>query len=199
MHARIVACFILVVIASPGMAQVMVSGKLTTADGKPPGDVVVYLESTDASAKFTPPADAEISQKGATFSPALLVIAAGQGVNFKNDEDRPMEHNVFSRSPLQPFDLGLYKPPLAKRVTFSTPGLVRVYCSIHRFMDGMVYVCPTPFFTRVKEDGGYEIANVPAGAWQLKTWQRSQHYPELDIRITTTGGAVQQDLQMSRK
>jgi hypothetical protein len=97
-----------------------------------------------------------------------------------------------------PFDLGLYKPPQSKRVTFTTPGIVRLYCSIHRFMDGMIYVCPTPYFTRVQPDGSYEIANVPPGNWRLKTWQRSPHYPEQEFTVSTAA-AVKQEIVLSRK
>jgi plastocyanin len=199
MTARVVAAFMLLGWAlAPAMAQVSVSGKLTTADGHAPGEVVVYLESTDPAARFPPPPDAEISQKGATFAPSLLVICAGQSVQFKNDEERPLEHNVFSKSPTMPFDLGLFKPPQAKRVTFSAPGLVRLYCSIHRFMDGMIYVCPTPFFARVQPDGSYTIANVPPGKWRLKTWQRSPRYPEQELAVSTSS-AVERDIQLNRK
>lgn len=175
-----------------------VSGTVRGADGSLP-EMIVYLEPVDPGSKYPiPTTPAEISQKGAQFAPSLLVISVGQQVLFKNDEDRPIEHNVFSRSPAKPFDLGLYKPPVAKPVTFDTPGVVRLFCSIHRTMDGIIYVCPTPFWSRVAPDGKYEITGVPPGQWKLKTWQRNARYNEQDMPLTITG-ATTMNLEMNRK
>ena len=71
-------------------------------------------------------------------------------MDFRNDEPKPVEHNVFSNSEAKRFDLGLYKPgePI-EPVTFEQAGAVRLRCSIHRYMDGVVYVTPTPFFAVV--------------------------------------------------
>jgi plastocyanin len=175
-----------------------ISGSVSGADGTLP-EMIVYLEQVDPNVRPAPETTAaEISQKGAQFSPPLLIISVGQRVDFKNDEDRPIEHNVFSRSPAKPFDLGLYKPPAAKSVTFDTPGVVRLFCSIHRAMDGMIYVCPTKYWSRVGPDGRFQIDNVPAGVWRLKTWQRNARYSEQDVPLTATGAAIQLDLQMKR-
>jgi plastocyanin len=178
-----------------------VSGRVAAAGGAAVPEMIVYLEPVDANVKFDPPTEkAAISQKGARFAPSLLIVSVGQTVEFKNDEDRPIEHNVFSRSPAQPFDLGLYRPPEAKPVTFNTPGLVRLFCSIHRLMDGMIYVCPTPFWARVDSTNGrYEITNVPQGNWRLKTWQRSPRFNEQDLALSTQAAPVTLDLQLSRK
>jgi plastocyanin len=180
-------------------AGVTVSGKLTVAGDAPVPEMIVYLESTDPSARFGIPEPAEISQKGARFAPSPLIICVGQAVIFKNDEDRPIEHNVFSRSPAQQFDLGLYRPPEGKAVTFTTPGLVRLYCSIHRYMDGIIYVCPTRFWAQVEKDGTYRIEHVPPGQWRLRTWQKQARYDEQDVAVRTAGEAVTVNLEMSRR
>jgi hypothetical protein len=141
-----------------------------------------------------------MSQQGAKFSPSLLIISVGQRVDFLNDENRPIEHNVFSQSPAKQFDLGLWRPPTRKSVTFDKPGLVRLFCSIHRYMDGIIYVCPTPFFTTVANDGTFSISGAPPGDYILKTWQRTPRYSEQQQPITITEGKTSVvHLQMSRK
>jgi hypothetical protein len=50
-------------------------------------------------------------------------------------------------------------------------------------MDGVVYVSPTPYTSRVDEKGHYEINNVPPGKWVVKTWQRRRRFPELTIPV----------------
>ena len=164
-------------------------------------EIVVYLETTDPAQRFAPPADhAAVSQKGAQFSPPLLIVSVGQTVDFHNDEDRPIEHNVFSQSPAMPFDLGLYRPGLSKSVTFDKPGPVRLYCSIHRYMDGVIFVCPTPFFARVGPQGDFEIAGVPPGKYVLKTWQKQKRCPELSVNVRISAGkSTHVALEMKRK
>jgi plastocyanin len=178
-----------------------VSGTVKIEPGKPMPGMIVFLEPADPSVQFPAPSEpAVMSQQGAKFSPSLLIISVGQRVDFLNDENRPIEHNVFSQSPAKQFDLGLWRPPTRKSVTFEKPGLVRLFCSIHRYMDGIIYVCPTPFFTTVANDGSYSISGPPAGNYILKTWQRTPRYSEQQQPITITEGKTSViNLQMSRK
>jgi hypothetical protein len=128
-----------------------------------------------------------------------LVVSVGQAVEFRNDEERPIEHNVFSHSPAMSFDLGLYRPGVTKTVVFDKPGLVRLYCSIHRYMDGAVYVCPTPFFARVADEGGYTIRGVPPGEYSVRTFQLRRRFREQARRVTITEGQeARADFRMGR-
>src|SRR5258705_4138165 len=181
--------------------QPAVRGTVHIEAGKPMPGLVAYLEPADPNVKFPAPTEvATTSQVGAKFSPSLLIIAAGQQVDFLNDENRPIQHHVFSQSPAKQFDLGLWRPPTRKSVTFEKPGLVRLFCSIHRYIDGIIYVCPTPFFTHVGNDGTFSISGAPPGDYVLKTWQRTPRYSEQSQPITITEGKTSViNLQMSRK
>ena len=101
----------------------LVRGKIIAAGDVPLAEMVVYLESTDPAARFDPPAQsAKVSQKGAKFAPALTIVSVGQTVDFINDEDGLIEHNVFSNAPPKKFDLGMYPPGQSRSVTFDKPG-----------------------------------------------------------------------------
>src|SRR5205814_6807739 len=135
-----------------------IMGAVTSQGEVPLSEMVIYLESPDAKRQIAIPKETvKVSQKGAKFSPAIVIVCAGQTVDFLNDEDRPIEHNVFSNTPAKRFDLGLYKPGEARSVVFDKTGAVFLYCSIHRYMDGVVYVAPTPYTSRVADDGTYKI------------------------------------------
>ena len=141
-----------------------VGGTVTAESEVPLDEMVVYLESPDADRPMPPPGEAvNVSQKGARFEPKLTVVTVGQTVNFPNNEDREIEHNVFSSSKAKKFDLGLYGPDQSKSVTFDKPGPVLLRCSIHRFMDGVVFVSPTPYWSLVDKDGGYKMRGRAAG------------------------------------
>lgn len=185
----------------PAAAAPAVQGTITAEREAPLADMVVYLESPDRRRAMPPPGKAvDVSQKGARFAPPLTVVAVGQTVNFLNDEDRPIEHNVFSNSPAKRFDLGLYGPNQSKSVTFGKPGPVFLRCSIHRHMDGVVFVAPTPYTSLVGKDGRYAIANVPPGKWILKTWQGRRRFREQTIPVTVEAGKpATVDLELKRK
>jgi plastocyanin len=177
-----------------------VTGAITYPGEVPLSEMVVYLVPDDGQQVAPPKETVKVSQKGAVFSPALVIVCAGQTVDFVNDEDRQIEHNVFSNSPAKQFDLGLFKPGETRSVTFDKPGPVLLYCSIHRHMDGAVYVTPTPFFSRVDEKGNYKIEGVPPGHWVVKTWQRRRRFQEAQANIKVIAGqTVSQDLELLKK
>jgi hypothetical protein len=130
----------------------------------------------------------------------LVIVTVGQAVEFPNDEDRQIEHNVFSNSPAKRFDLGLYGPGQSKTVVFDKTGAVSLFCSIHKEMDGTIYVSPTPYSSRVNEDGHYQMNNVPAGNWTVKTWQRRRRFAERTVPVTVSAGQSSTvDLELKRR
>jgi plastocyanin len=178
-----------------------VTGKVTSPGEVPMSEMVVYLEAPDGKREIVVPKESvKVSQKGAKFSPPVVIVCVGQTVDFLNDEDRAIEHNVFSNAPTKRFDLGLYPPGESRSVLFDKPGAVFLYCSIHRHMDGVVFVSPTPFTSRVADDGSFKIENVPPGIWLVKTWQRRRRFPELSMPVLSEAGKVATaDLELRRK
>lgn len=156
-----------------GRLRIGVEG-LTFADA---GAIVVFLETV--SAPSPPPsvalAPAQVRQVGARFEPDFLVVARGQAVEMPNDD--VIFHNVFSYSKPNDFDLGMYAAGESRMIRFEYPGLVRIYCSIHDEMDGLIFVAPSPSFTRPDKAGAYSLSGVAIGSYRLHVW--SERLPEL--------------------
>jgi len=136
-------------------------------------DFVVYIEGPAGPKPVPPDKPAQvvtrrITQKGAMFFPHVLPVVVGTTVEWPNHDD--ILHNVFSFSETKSFDLGLYKSPEKKQVTFDKPGRVDVFCSIHSRMNCIVLVLENPYFAATDPKGGYTIPNVPAGTFKLKAW-----------------------------
>ena len=179
-----------------------VTGTITAESEVPLSEMVVYLESPDPKRPMPAPSTqpVKVSQKEAQFQPKLTVVTVGQTVEFPNDEEKNIEHNVFSNSSAKRFDLGLYGSGHSKSVTFDKPGPVLLYCSIHRYMDGVVFVSPTPYTSLVSKDGLYEIKNVPPGKWTLRTWQRRRRFPEKTLPIEVAAEKpTTVDMELKRK
>jgi plastocyanin len=131
--------------------------------------VVVYLDRLDGRSRVRAPAHAgTIRQAEGRFEPDLLTIALGQKVRFSNEEGT--YHRIFSSSAGNEFDVGLLKTGEARSVTLDHVGVVRVYCKLHPWESGVIFVAPTPHFQTLEPPGRYAIAGVPPGDYRLATW-----------------------------
>lgn len=153
-------------------------------------DFVVYIDGMAGFKPLPPTKPAQVVtqrvwQKGAMFSPHVLPILVGTTVEWPNNDD--ILHNVFSISDAKPFDLGLYKSPTLKAVTFDKPGRVDVFCSIHTRMSCVVLVLENPYFAASDSKGRYGITNVPAGTYQLKAWGERVPSQTREITVPETG------------
>jgi len=131
-------------------------------------DTVVFY-TPDAKFKVKPlGADPSVTMHGKSFVPHVLAVTTGSAVKFPNSD--PILHNIFSTTPGDSFDLGLYGPGESKSVTFSHAGLVRVYCNVHHEMFAYVLVLDTPYFTHPQADGSFALSALPAGSGELTAW-----------------------------
>lgn len=156
-------------------------------------DFVVYIDQdvgTNAPAVPEKPVQVittkkQVSQKGAVFNPHILPIVRGTTVEWPNKDD--IFHNVYSDSEITNFDLGLYKDPEIKRVTFNTPGRVDIFCSIHSSMSCVVLVLRNPYYAATNKKGVYTISNVPAGTYKLKAWHERLPSDRQTITVPENG------------
>lgn len=149
------------------------------------GPTVVFLDTARGDLVFeTPKAVLRISQKNAQFEPPFLVVARGQTVEMPNDDT--IFHNVFSFSKPNELDLGLYPNGERRSVTFREAGVVRLYCSIHESMNATIFVAPSPYHAMVEGSGAFEIHEVPAGAYRIRSW--NEKLPEASAELEVAPG-----------
>jgi len=157
------------------------SAKETAAPGPP--IAAVYLEG-DFSGLSPGEAKVEVlKQVGHQFVPKLLSVRAGSTVEFLNlDEDY---HNILSYSKVKRFDLGRYrKGDPTPTILFDKPGMVKIYCEIHKHMRGVIFVHDSPYFTETDARGNFRIEEVPAGSYKLKVFFSKRVNWERDIEVT---------------
>ena len=131
-------------------------------------DAVLYLETPATVATAAKPVTVEIAITDKTYAPHVVVVPVGSTVRFPNHD--PFNHNVFSVSEPNSFDLGLYGRGEAKSYTFTHPGLVRVYCNVHPRMVAYVLVMENRYYAQPASDGSFAIDNVPNGRYRLHVW-----------------------------
>ena len=156
-------------------------------DNKPTpdlGDAVVYLEGVATPATAADPVTVEIAITDKVYAPHVVVVPIGSTVRFPNHD--PFNHNVFSLSEPNTFDLGLYGRGEVKSQTFTHPGLVRVYCNVHPRMVAYVLVMANRLYAQPGQDGSFLLENVPPGRYRLHVWH--ERIPTEVIKEVTAGG-----------
>ncbi len=159
-------------------------------DNKPStdlGDAVVFLEGLGDPA---PAARFDVTISDKTFAPHVLVVPVGSTVAFPNHD--PFDHNVFSVSEGNSFDLGLYGRGEGKSVTLQHPGLVRVFCNVHPRMVALVLVMGTHHYAQPGADGSFTINGVGPGSYRLHVWH--ERAPTEVVKEVTVGAAGVSDL-----
>ena len=165
-----------------------VSGRVTMLDkedrpGEDVGQAVVWLSGPAAEPR--PPVRTDIGNSRKEFSPHVLVVPVGSTVSFSNHD--PFNHNVFSLSEENPFDLGLYGRGEVRSVRFEKPGVVRVYCNVHAQMSALVLVLDTPWYTQPSSDGSFSLGAVPPGSYALHVWHERAPQVTRPLQVPAEG------------
>ena len=147
-------------------------------------NIVVFIAQflDQPNVKFKPPAeDAVVEQNQLLFMPHVLPVLQGTRVAFVNDDE--VGHNVMSPSKTKRFNLGTYPQGGIKHVVFDQPGVVALLCTHHQEMSAYIVVTETPFFAVTDEEGRFEIEDVPAGRYILKTWHEKLKPTSREITV----------------
>jgi plastocyanin len=182
--------------AAPGGVRVVGRVTMLEKGGKPSRDLgaaVVYLEGSAAAAR---PVTADIAINNKEFVPRVVVVPVGSTVRFPNHD--PFDHNVFSGSEPNPFDLGQYGRGEAKGWTFTAPGLTRIFCNVHPRMVAFVEVMAGPYFAQPAADGSFVIPDVPPGRYVVHAWH--ERSPEATRELTVSAaGASDVELELDAR
>jgi plastocyanin len=149
-----------------------IKGKVSVQGIKSAENIAVYVD-TIADKKFDAPKEhVVIDQRKMTFIPHVVTVQQGTTVDFLNSD--PVGHNVYwpsvSGNKKLSHNLGTWPKGEKKPFQFNDLGSVPLLCNVHPEMSGYVVVVPTPYFAVTDKDGNFEIKNIPAGKYTLKTW-----------------------------
>jgi len=164
-----------------GTVQLLNKGGKGPARGADVRQAVVYWEPAGGAPVRPPEAPLLMTTRQKQFSPRLLVVPRGGKVRFPNED--PILHNVFSVSPANAFDLGLYRKGPGKEQRFTAPGVVRVFCNVHHDMIAYVLVVDTPFVTVPKADGSFALTGLPKGPGRLTVWHEQADAWTADLQL----------------
>jgi plastocyanin len=185
MAAPFLALLLLLLSADVPGGTGSVSGKVTLVRAGAPlpdaSGAAVWIEKLRLPDAPSAPARAEMRSERKSFQPRVVVVARDARVDFPNVD--PIFHNVFSVSPGNRFDLGLYRSGASRQEVFHAPGLVRVYCNIHPQMVGFVVVVDSSFYALTDKDGAFRFEGVPPGAYTVRVWHEEGGDAETPVTV----------------
>jgi plastocyanin len=149
-----------------------IKGKVSVQGIKSAENIAVYVDAIPDK-KFDAPKDhVIIDQQKMKFAPHVVAVQQGTTVEFLNSD--PVGHNVYwpsiSGNKKLSHNLGTWPKGEKKPFQFNDLGVASLLCNVHPEMSGYVVVAPTPYFAVTDKEGNFEIKNIPAGKYTLKTW-----------------------------
>lgn len=159
-----------VVVKSGSAAAEGIVARLKRADGKP-----IHVRAEGQSVSHSMDMEKKI------YKPGHMVIRKGDSLNFINKD--AIQHNVFSSSGTNAFDLGTYGSGLQRTVRLNDEGIVKIYCNIHPKMAAFVAVDDVGESTLVDPQSGFfEFNHLPPSKYLLTIWSirgEQQHVVDL--------------------
>ena len=116
---------------------------------------------------------------GCRFEPHVQKLRVGQTLVVKNSD--PVAHNTnivgrnIQANPLIPSGATAEFP-----IAGSEPDPAKVSCNIHPWMRARLVVTSNPYCAISKDDGSFELLDLPAGDLELQVWQ--ENAGNLDVK-----------------
>lgn len=181
----------------PPKVEGSLSGAVQIGGKGAPGVGLVTLEPLgkgERRAKKRAPRRRVIEQRDREFAPKLTAISVGSTIAFPNFDS--LFHNVFSTSPVTPFDLGMYRNGEAREYTFTKEGIIRVGCNLHANMSAYIAVVAAPHYTVTDGSGAFSFQHLAPGKYRLSAWNERSKEPVVK-EVTIKAGKNQLDVSVN--
>jgi plastocyanin len=165
--------------------------------GQPVADAVVVAVPLAGQRPALRPRQAVVDQIDKTFVPHVLPVVEGTPVLFPNKDD--IRHHLYSFSTAKTFELPLYEGTPAEPIVFERAGVVVLGCNIHDFMRGYIFVSSSPYFATSGADGRAEVADLPAGGYEVTAWHPREKNAASGQRVETATETAVLDFRLELK
>ena len=184
-----------------------IKGTVKVKGLRTPENVLVYLTKAPPGAEDLSKVKFVMDQHNLEFVPHVLPILVGATVDFPNNDK--VDHNVFSMSRTQKFNLGSYTAGESKSVVFDKPGIVELRCDVHAEMAAYILVMQNPYFAVTDKQGRFEIPDsrtlepagftgvkdLAPGKYFVKTWHEKLETQKQAVIVPENGDVtIQLDL-----
>jgi plastocyanin len=134
-------------------------------------NVFVYVKDGLGNYAYDPPAGGvTIDQKGCRYHPHVFGIRVGQELTILNSD--PTLHNIHALPKgNKEFNTGQPIQGMKTVQKFENKEvMVPFKCDVHGWMNAYVGVLDHPYFAVTKDDGKFELKDLPAGTYTIVAW-----------------------------
>ena len=166
--------------ANPVLAESVVTGANHAL-----ANVVVYISAGAPDEGQVPPQPVTYKQKGCQYVPHILTMHTGQELKIVNDD--PTSHNVHPVAKANR-EWNKSQPPGAPPITekYEKEEFIPVKCNVHPWMRGYFVVLKTSHVDVSKENGAFQLPDLPPGKYTLTAWHESYGRQTAEVTITGT-------------
>ncbi|MGE3802198.1 MAG: hypothetical protein AB7H80_14375, partial [Candidatus Kapaibacterium sp.] len=100
----------------------------------------------------------------------ILAVPVGSEVLFTNSD--PTAHNVRVEDTTEKILMNVAQPKQGDRNMYTVEGVGPhlIGCDYHPWMNAYLFGVENPYYAVTKDDGTFELANVPAGEYEIRVW-----------------------------
>ena len=163
------------------------------------GNAFVYVEKGLEGKTFAvPTAPVTIDQSGCWFRPRVVGIQVGQTLDVVNSD--PVTHNIHPMAVVNRewnHSQGPGDPPMHRKFT-KVEVAIPVKCNIHGWMHASIGVVDSPYFAVTKDDGSFDLPNLPPGTYTVTAWHEKLGTQQATVTVAANGRGVA-DLKFAAK
>jgi plastocyanin len=155
---------------------------LLSKSGKELQNVLVRVKN--APAGQAPTEDVVVDQKDCMYRPRVQGAVEGQKIKVRNDDGTL--HNVHTYEGTKTL-FNQAQPPGSAPIERPLPksaDVVKLKCDVHPWMIGFVVINKSPYFAVTKEDGSFQIKDVPAGTYTIEAWHEKLGTKTQQVTVT---------------
>lgn len=133
-------------------------------------DALVFVKDGVSGTYAAPQTPVTLDQKGCVYIPHVIGMMAGQPLQIINSD--ATLHNIHPMPVVNAgFNIGMPIQGMKQTRLFPKPEPVfHVKCDVHPWMSAYVATFAHPFFSVSNSKGTVELANLPAGTFQIQSW-----------------------------
>jgi hypothetical protein len=149
-------------------------------------NIAVYLRDVGRVHESAGPSDeqAVFDQEYCVFLSHVFPVRVGQQVVIKNSDNTGHNTNISGKNKMNPTVPAHGSIPFTPQKEEALPA--KVTCSIHPWMVAYILPRENGYFAVTGENGGFEIANVPAGEeLEIQVWHESATGPGGSLVVST--------------
>jgi plastocyanin len=164
---------------------------LIVSDGKL-RNAVVSIDGISQGKKWDSEA-VTVDNKECVFAPRMQIAPAKGTIIAKNSD--PVLHNTnlvlkMNGTGKTLANIALPKKDQTVEKKLKKEGMVSVTCDVHKWMQGWVFVSPTPYAAVTGDDGAFSMGDVPPGEYDAKVWHETLGEKQAKVKVEAGGEAT---------